>query len=208
MHADAELGSEVPDAGVGVRAVVEDVVGRPAKGRVLVVRPDEAAPALGPRDDLAVTGASEVPLEQDGGDGNSGEGSADGVWGGADPGGSAVAALEFWGIGLPEGEELDTVFEVAVQDSRANIGGEDLAGASAEHEELIVAAVVGDTKAALCEDAQRQRPGGSGEGCWYGWFGLCVEDGGREEKGESQCAGLRDAANCFVHSLAPAEDRF
>ena len=82
----SELGREVPDAGVGVGAVVEDVVGRPAEGRVFVVGPDEAAATLGPRHELAVARAGEVPFEQDGGDGDAGEGSAYGVGGGADAG--------------------------------------------------------------------------------------------------------------------------
>ena len=81
MHPDTKLRREVPDACIGGRAVVVDVVGRAAEGWVLVVRPDDSASPLGPRNDLAMAGADEVPAEQDWSDGDAGEGSTDGVRG-------------------------------------------------------------------------------------------------------------------------------
>lgn len=153
VDSHTELRGEVPDAGVSVGAVVEDVVGRSPEGGVLVVGPDDTATALHPGDDLAAAGASEVPLEQDRRDRDSGEGSADGVGRGADSGGGAEAALELRRVGLPEGEELHTVFEVAAKDSGTDVRGEDLTGASSEHKELVVGAVIGDTETALREDA-------------------------------------------------------
>src|SRR5580765_1732486 len=52
VDAHAELRCEVPDAGVGRGTVVEDVVGRAAEGRVLVVGPNDAAAALRPGREL------------------------------------------------------------------------------------------------------------------------------------------------------------
>src|SRR6185369_9313821 len=87
MDSDTELWGEVPDTGVCVGAIVEDVVGWPSEGRVFVVGPDEASTTLSPGNDLTVAGTGEVPLEQDGGDGDAGEGSAYGVGRGAVSGG-------------------------------------------------------------------------------------------------------------------------
>ena len=81
MDADAALRGEVPDAGVGVGAVVLRVVGWAAEGWVFVVGPEETAGGLAPEGEAA--GADEVPAQDDGGDGGSGEGAAYGVEGGA-----------------------------------------------------------------------------------------------------------------------------
>ena len=199
VDSDSELGGEVPDAGVGIGAVVEDVVRRATKGRVLVVGPDEAAATLGPGNDLAVAGAGEIPLEKDGSDGDAGEGSADGVGGGAVSGGCAEAAFELWCVGLPEGEELDAVLEVAVEDTGANVRSEDLAGASAKHEELVAAAVVGDSEASLGEDADGERVACAVEGCRPGGLSLRVSERGGEEQSDRQ--GLGESSDCLIHSV-------
>ncbi len=48
VDTDAALRGEVPDAGVGVGAVVLHVVGWATEGRVFVVRPEHAAGGLAP----------------------------------------------------------------------------------------------------------------------------------------------------------------
>jgi len=79
VDTDASLRREVPDAGIGVGAVVLFVVGGAAECRVFVVRPEEAASGLAPeRESL---GADYVPTKDDGGDGDSGKGAAYGVEG-------------------------------------------------------------------------------------------------------------------------------
>jgi hypothetical protein len=62
-------------------------------------------------------------------------------------------ALELRRVGLPEGEELDAVLKVAVQNAGANVTGEDFAGLRTNHEELEVIAVFGDAKASLNQSA-------------------------------------------------------
>ena len=117
----------------------------------------------------------EVPAEDDRGEGDAGEGSAYGVWGGAGDdegvgGLRAAYALELGGVGLPEGEELDGVLEVAVEGTGADIAGEDLAGVDAGHEEREAVPVIGDTFATLEDgsDVPGEAAVGGGE-----WGGIC-----------------------------------
>src|SRR3954453_23452854 len=92
-----------------------------------------------------------------GGCGDSGEGAAYGVQGSADGLGAgwvgAEGPLEPGRVGLPEGEDLDGVLEVAVQRAGADVGGEDFAGVHARHEEAEAVAVLRDADAALDEGA-------------------------------------------------------
>ena len=115
MNSNTSLRSKVPDAGIGIGTVVLRIVRRTAEGRIFVVRPDEAARSLAPEGESP--GPGKVPAQDDWGDGGSGKGATDGVEGGALGGGTgrigAEGTLEFWGIGLPEGESFDGVLEVA-----------------------------------------------------------------------------------------------
>ena len=173
-EADATLRSEVPDTGVGIGAVVRYVVGRPPEGRVFVIGPEHAAGGLGPGHPPVAMG--EVPAEDDRCDGDAGEGSAYGVWGGAgdDEGVGRLRAaytLELGGVGLPEGEELDGVLEVAVEGAGTDIAGEDLARMDAGHEELEAVPVVGDTLAALEDGSDVPGEAAVGGGEWGGFCG-------------------------------------
>ncbi len=156
VEAHPSLRGEVPDAGVGVGAVVLDVVGRPAEGRILVVGPEDASGSLSPEGDAA--GTDQVPAEDDRGDGDAVEGSAHGVGSGALRWGSgwvdAQGALELRGVGLPEREGLDGVLEVAAQGSSPHVRSKDLAGVDSGHEEAEVVAVLGEADAALNQGAQ------------------------------------------------------
>ena len=104
-----------------------------------------------------MAGAGEVPAEDDGSDGDSGEGAAYGVEGSADWRGAgrvgAEGALELGRVGLPEGEDLDGVLEVAAQKTGADVGSEDFAGVYACHEELEVVTVFGEAGTALNDGA-------------------------------------------------------
>ncbi len=116
-----------------------------------MVGPEEAAGCLAPEGEFF--GADDVPAKDDWGDGDSGECAAYGVEGCALLGSAgrvgAERALEFWRVGLPEGEDLDGVLEVAAEGTVAHVAGEDLAGVDACHEELEVVAVFRDAEAAL-----------------------------------------------------------
>jgi hypothetical protein len=151
VEADAALRGEVEDAGIGVFAIVLGVVGWSAEGWVLVVGPEEASCGLAPKGESL--GAEDVPAEDDRGDGGSGVGAAYGVEGRALGRGSgrvgAEGALEFGRVGLPEGEGLDGVLEVAAQGTVAHVAGEDLAGVDSCHDELEVVAIFGEAEAAL-----------------------------------------------------------
>jgi hypothetical protein len=81
VEADAALGGEVPDAGIGVGTVVRDVVRWATEGRVFVIGPEHASGGLGPRYPFVTMG--EIPPEDDWREGDAGEGSAYGVGGGA-----------------------------------------------------------------------------------------------------------------------------
>ena len=61
VDAYAALRGEVPDAGVGVGAVVLFVVGWASEGGVFVVGPEETACALSPEGEAA--GAGDVPAK-------------------------------------------------------------------------------------------------------------------------------------------------
>src|SRR5260370_846121 len=74
VYAYADLGGEVPDAGLGVGAVVAKVEDGGADGGVLVVGPDDSAGPLQPGGDAM--GAGEVPAEDDGRDRGTGVSSA------------------------------------------------------------------------------------------------------------------------------------
>jgi len=188
VHAYAELGCEVPNAGVGGVPVIELVVGRAADAGVLVVGPDHSSATLCPRSDLAVSGAGEVPAEKDWRDGDTRIGSPGHIRSGADSRTSAGTALKLRGVGLPEGEDLDGVFEVAVNKAGADIGSEHLSCVAAEHEELIVAAIIRDAQAALSDYAELQRAMRRGERCRRGRHCLRVGRRRGEQGGERQCA--------------------
>ena len=145
------LRGEVENAGVGVGAVVLRVVGRSPEGRVLVIGPEEAAGSLSPEGEALRS--DNVPTENDGGDGGAGVGAAYGVGDGALCGGAggvdAEGTLVFGGVGLPEGEGFDGVFEVAAKQAMAEVGREDLTDVDARHEELESAAFFGETVASL-----------------------------------------------------------
>ena len=163
VEANAALRGEVPDAGVGVGAIVRKGEVAGAVGGVLVVGPEEAASSLHPRRELA--GAGEVPTQNDGRHGDAGEGAANGEGGAAEViaaenfcgpgllGKEAVVFLELGRVGLPEGKEFGGVLEVAAKEAGAVIGGQNLAGVHTDHEELEVVAHVGDAFAALDDGA-------------------------------------------------------
>jgi hypothetical protein len=205
VDADASLGGEVEDAGVGVGAVVLRVVGWAAEGRVFVVGPEEAASCLSPEGETF--GADYVPAEDDGGDGGSGVGAAYGVGRGALLGSagrvSTEGALELGRVGLPEGEGLDGVFEVAAEETVAHVRSEDLAGVNTCHDELEAVAVFGEAEAALNEGADLQglMAGGVSEGSGVIADG-CLS-GGEARKGEqeSECpdGGRSEAWEVLCH---------
>jgi hypothetical protein len=193
---DACLRGEVPDAGVGVGTIVNLVEGRPAKGRILVIGPDDAAAALDPGRDAVRAG--EVPAKDDRGDRGSREGSANGVGGRADIGSGTHGALELWRVGLPERKDLDGVLEVAVQGAWTEVWGEDLAGVDACHEEL-EAAAVGEAKATLGEDADLPGEVGGvrlkGRERGDSRSGLRHDEGRGQDEGQSPDSHLSYAAN-------------
>ncbi len=96
MNSNPSLGGKVPDAGVGVGAVVERVIGWPPEGRILVIGPEEAARGLSPEGDA--TGAVEVPAEDDRGDRGAGEGAANRVRIGTDRRGRCRIARSNFGV--------------------------------------------------------------------------------------------------------------
>lgn len=176
VEAGSKLWRKVPDAGIGRGAVGELVVDRSsADGGILMIRPDQPTPSLGPGNHLAVARAGEVPSKKDRGDGDAGVGSSGLIGGGADAWRGARSTLEARSVGLPEGEDLDGVFEVAMQNAGAYVGDEDLPSVPADHEELEVASTVSDSDASLGEDAEVQRAvrGGEGGGCG----GFCLRGG-------------------------------
>ena len=165
VKTDPALRGEVPDAGVGVRTIVGEGEISVSESGVLVIGPEKTAGSLGPGGDAVSAG--EVPAQDDGGDGDAGEGAADGVVGAAEAAfadgnllgagvgrGKAAGLLVFWRVGLPEGEELSGVFEIAAKEAAAEIAGEDLACVNAGHEELEVIAVFRDADATLDQGAE------------------------------------------------------
>ena len=165
VETDAALRGEVPDAGVGVGTVIGQGEIGVSEGRILVVGPQKTARGLRPR--CEAMRACEVPTKDDGSYGDAGEGAADGVVGAAEAAfadgdllgagvgcGEAAGFLGFGRVGLPEGEELGGVLEVAAHKSAAVVAGEDLACVDAGHEELEVVAVFRDADAALDEGAE------------------------------------------------------
>ena len=187
VQADAALGGEVPDAGVGAGAVVGKGEIGGAVGGVLVVGPENPAGGLGPRRDFV--GAGEVPAQDDGGEGDAGEGTADSEGGAAEvvaakdldgaglAGEEAIIFLEPGRVGLPEGEELDGVLEVAAEGTGEVVAGEDLAGVNASHDEFEVVTHVCDAFAALDDGADLK---GERGGIGLGEALLCVRGEGKE----------------------------
>lgn len=189
VQARSKLWGKVPDTSVGCGAVGELIVNRPsADGRIFVIRPDKAAPSLNPGNNLSVAGAGEVPAQENRSDGSASVGSSDLIGIGADTWGGTCAALELWAVGLPEGKDLDGVFEVAVQNAGADVGGENLASVAAEHEELEVVSVFGDAEASLGEDAQLKGAVRGGEGGGCGGFRLRSCRGRGEKSCQRDCA--------------------
>jgi hypothetical protein len=214
VDADAALRSEVPDTGVGVGAVVLRVVGGAAEGWVFVVRPEETAAGLSPERETAC--ADKIPAEDDGGDGGSGEGAAYGVERGADRRRSgwvgAEGALELWRVGLPEGEDLYCVLEVAAQRAVSDVGGEDLAGVHACHEEAEAVAVLGEADAALDEGSDLEGLVGGeilmeGVGVAAGDGLRGGESGSREQEGEDPDSRGCEALREFGQSMSPDVSR-
>lgn len=171
VDADAALGGKVPDAGVGVGAVIDDGVIGCTEGGVLVVGPEDAAGALNPGGEAA--GRGEVPAEDDRCKRNAGEGATDGEGRAAesacDAGGAGLGAgvtvifLNARGIGLPERKELRGIFEVATKETGSMIAGKDFAGVDACHQELEIIAILSNTKAPLNQRTQlKGESGGSG----------------------------------------------
>ncbi len=74
VNTDSALRCKVPDAGVGVGAVVLLVVGWAAECRILVVRPEEPPSGLTPEGESF--GTDYVPTKNDGSDGYSSEGAS------------------------------------------------------------------------------------------------------------------------------------
>ena len=151
VDADSALRGEVEDAGICIRTVVLLVVGRSSEGRIFVVSPEEAAGRLAPEGEVLCP--DDVPAKDDGSNGNSGKGAADGIEGGAlwrSTGRvDAEGALELWRVGLPEGEDLDRILEVAAQKTVAEVWSQDLAGVDSSHEELEPIPVLRKAVAAL-----------------------------------------------------------
>ncbi len=187
VNADTALRGEVPDAGVGVGAVVGEGEVAGTVGGVLVVGPEEAAGGLSPRGEFV--GAGEVPAQDDGGGGDAGEGAAHGKGGAAEVVAAedlrgaglvreeAVIFLEPGRVGLPEGEELDGVLEVAAEGTGEVVAGEDLAGVNASHDEFEVVTHVCDAFAALDDGADLK---GERGGIGLGEALLCVRGEGKE----------------------------
>jgi hypothetical protein len=204
VDADSALRGEVPDAGVGVLAVVLGVVGWSAEGWVLVVCPKDAACSLSPEGKLLC--AKDVPAEDDRGDGGSGVGAAYGVEGRALGRGSrrigAEGTLELWRVGLPEGEGLDGVLEVAAQRAVTHVASEDFASVDARHEELEVVAVFGEPEAALYDGSDLEGLMAFGvekgivlvaDDCLArGGSGNCEQEGEDPEGGRSKACELLD----------------
>ncbi|MCU1250946.1 MAG: hypothetical protein JWQ49_3975 [Edaphobacter sp.] len=210
VDADAALGREVPDAGVCVGAVILRVVRRAAEGRVFVIGPDNTAGGLAPERESACAG--EVPAHDDGGDGDSGEGAAYGIERGTDGCSAgrigAEGALELWRVGLPEGEDLDGVLEVAAQGAGAHVGGENLAGVHACHEEFEAVAVLGEAEAALNDGADLEGPVGGevlmeGVDVAGGYRLRGGESGGGEQEGKDPDGRGCDALRAFGQSMSP-----
>jgi hypothetical protein len=159
VDADAALGSEVPDAGVGVGTVVLLVVWRAAEGRVFVVRPEKAASGLAPVREVLCAG--KIPAKDSRGNGHSGEGTADGIRRRADRwcawGVGAEFALEFGRVRLPEGEGFDGKLEVAAERAVAVTGEDNFSNVNSCHEEFEAVAVFSEAVAALDEDANFKR---------------------------------------------------
>jgi hypothetical protein len=206
MDADAALRGEVPDAGIGVGAVVLFVVRRPTEGRVLVIGPEHTAGGLSPEGEAL--GADDVPAEDDGGDGRAGVGAADGVEPGALLGSAnrvgAEGTLEFGRVGLPEGEDLDGILEVAAEGTAAECGGEDLAGVNASHDELEAVAILGEAGAALddCAELEVVKAGEVvvervGVVADYGLGG--GDAGGGEQESDRTDGGRSDAGHALGH---------
>ena len=97
-------------------------------------------------------------------------------------------ALELRRVGLPEGEDLDAVLEVAAQKAGADVAGEDFAGVRACHEELEVVAVFGDAEAALNEGADFEGQVARRSGL----EGVSVAAGGGLRGGESSGGEQKD----------------
>ena len=208
VDANASLRGEVPDAGVGVGAVVLRVVGRPAEGWVLVVGPQDATGCLAPEGE--VPSASQVHAKDDGSDGHSAEGAAYGVEGGTDGRRAgrirAEGALEFGSVGLPEGEELATKFEVAAEGAVAVGGSDDFTDLYAGHEEFEVVAVFSEAGTPLDDGAYLEgvvvvlMEGGD----------VVVDDGlrgdesgGGEQEGEGADCGRSDALRAGGQAMSP-----
>ena len=108
----------------------------------------------------------------------------------------ADGALELRRVGLPEGEDFDGVLEVAAQRAGADVGGEDLAGVDACHEELEAVAVFGDADAALDEGAEFEGLVAGevvdGRG-WRRWLAMaCAEANRAAESRRARAQTVRD----------------
>ena len=177
VQADTSLGGKVPHAGIGVEAIVGDGIGTPAKGWIFMIRPYNAARSLHPGGDAMR--ADEVPAQDDGRDGGSGEGSADRVRGATGDTSrvgrrDAHFALEAGRVGLPEGEDFDGVLEVAVERAGKEVPGKDFAGVDACHDELEGVAIFREAGASLRENADLEWEMGR-----VGMEGSRAEVGGR-----------------------------
>lgn len=168
-------------------------------------------------------GADQVPAEDDRSDGGSGVGAAYSVEGRALLRGAgrvgAEGALKLWRVGLPEGEGLDGVLEVASQGARAHVGCENFAGVDASHEEFEVVAIFGEAEAALHEGSNLEglMTFGIEEGIvpvaddGLGGRGSC--DGEQEDEdpegGRSMACGLLDhlGLRCWLQKKAADKRR-
>ena len=202
MGANAELWGKVPDAGVGVGAVVLHVVRRTTEGRIFMVGPEDTASTLGPEGESPRAG--QVPAQDDGGDGGSREGATNGIRGGAllrsTDWVGAEGALEFGCVRLPEGEGLYGVLEAAAEYARADGAGEDFAGVDASHDELEAIAVVSDSVASLDENTELEGQVTSGlvKGSdIVGDDGLRGSDAGGQQEGDDPDCGRADVADAL-----------
>ena len=169
VDTNAALGGKVPNAGVGVGAVVLFVIGWAAEGWVFVIGPEETTSGLTPERKMLCAG--QVPAKDDGCDGHPGKGAAYDVEGGADGRGpgrvGAEGALELGGVGLPERKGFACQLEVAAEGAVAVAGGDDFANVHTCHEELEAVAVFSEAVTALNENAdlEGEMIGVDVEGC-------------------------------------------
>ncbi len=155
VSADAELGSEVPNACVSVGAVILLVVGWSAECWVFVVGPEKTASGLRPEG--KALRANYVPAKNDRGDGYTSKRAAHSIKGCAHGWSTGFidtkGALELGRVGLPEWENLNRVLKVAAERPPAVVASENFAGVHAREEKLKVVAVFSDAEATLNERA-------------------------------------------------------